>query len=495
MKFLKVVLFLLMPGLGNSAFSQIEQIDSLLTTLYENHALNGNILVSEKGKTLFQKSYGYARIETGYHNNESTRFQLASIGKTFTAVAILQLKERKKLKLDDPVSRYLPAFPFKEVTIRQLLSHTSGLPDLQIFNPFVNEQPERVIDNSLVIEAVKRYGKLEFQPGERWAYSNPGYCVLALIVEKISKMKFMDYLDINVWKPSSMLNTYPYSAALSRPDPLRAENYRMPVFSYQLQKVDTMRRYKKLLVNFGGLQGLGFIASTAKDLLNFDQALNNGILLKPATLNEAYQPQKLNSGTYAVVEPGRLTFGLGWFISTDTTRGHIVSHSGFIPGGATMFIRNISKQQSVIVLDNGESDGLHLTAENVMNILTGRKFLAQKKSLVKIYADDLLSSGADYAASSFQEMRSDTAHYRFSSGEMDYAARELNAAGYKPQALEASKLLTFIDPGAWQTFNSYGELLMANGKPKEARIMFRKSLSINPENRFAKEALTKLGLD
>ncbi|MBE9463636.1 serine hydrolase [Dyadobacter subterraneus] len=454
--------------------------------------MNGNILVSDHEKIIYQKSFGLADIDTKIPNQTSTRFQLASIGKIFTAIAILQLKERKALTLEDHVSKFLPDFPFTNITIRQVLSHTSGLPDLQIFDPFVREQPDRIIDNTLVIEALKRHGKLEFPSGERWRYSNPGYCVLALIVEKVSKQKFIDYLSKNIWKPALMTNTYAYSAALFHPDSLRAESYRMPVYSYQLQKVDTMRRYKALLINFGGLQGLGFIASTTADLLSFDKALHAGILLKPSTLNEAYQPQKLNSGEQVVVEPGKLTFGLGWFVATDTTKGKIVSHSGFIPGGSTIFIRNISKKQTVILLDNAESDGLHLTGENVMKILNNQPLGVQKKSLVKIYTNDLLLTGTDYAASHLQELKPDTTNYRFSSGEMDYAARELNAAGYQNQALETSKLLTFIDPGAWQTFNSYAELLWLNGKIKEAKLMFKKSLSINPENDFAKQALTKL---
>lgn len=495
MKSSSIIILLLLFCPRSVVFGQTSRIDSMLTSLHNDHLLNGNVLISEKGKISYRNSFGYAHVESKIDNSPDTRFQLASIGKTFTAVAILQLKEKNKLKLDDPASKYLPAFPFEKITIRQLLSHTSGLPDLQIFDPLVNEQPDIIIDNSRVLEALQKYGKLEFDPGENWRYSNPGYCVLALIVEKVSRQKFMDYLDQNIWHKAGMANTYPFSAVVPRRDSLRAESYRMPIFSYQLQRVDTMQRYKRLLVSFGGLQGLGFIASTATDLFRFDRALSDGTLLKPGSLKEAYEPTKLNSGQQAVVEPGRLTFGLGWFIATDTTGGKIVSHSGFLPGGATIFLRNLSKQQAVIVLDNAESDGLHRTGENLMNILTGKRLLPQKKSMIKAYANDLLTLGTDYAAAHLQIMRTDTAQFRFSPGEMDYAAHELNLAGYKPQALETLKLLTFIDAAAWQTFNSYAEVLMINGKREEAKLMFKKSLSLNPDNHFAKEALSKLGAD
>lgn len=495
MKNLSIAILLLIFYIQNVTFGQTKRIDSLLTSLQNDHILNGNVLVAEKGTITYQKSFGYANAESKVGNNPDTRFQLASIGKTFTAVAILQLKEKNKLKLDDPVNKYLPEFPFEKVTIRHLLSHTSGLPDLQIFDALTDAQPGMVIDNSKVVEALKKYGKLEFNPGENWRYSNPGYCILAVIVEKVSRLKFMDYLDQNIWYKAGMANTYPFSAASTKPDPLRAEGYRMPIYSYQLQKVDTMQRYKRLLINFGGLQGLGFIASTATDLFRFDRALSDGTLLKSGSLKDAYEPVRLNSGEQAMVEPGRLTFGLGWFIAIDTTGGKIVSHSGFLPGGATIFLRNLSKRQTVIVLDNAESDGLHRTGENLMNILTGKQLLAQKRSMIKAYASDLLTSGTDYAAAHLQTMRTDTVRFRFSPGEMDYAAHELNAAGYRAQALETLKLLTFMDSTAWQPYNSYAELLMVNGKRAEAKLMFQKSLSLNPNNSFAKDALAKLGAD
>lgn len=384
MKLLNVFFLLFaLTSFTNPGFCQQQRIDSMLNMLYENHNLNGNVLVAEKGSVLYKKSFGYANTEKGQLNNDSTRFQLASIGKTFTAVAVLQLKEKGKIKLDDPVAKYLPDFPFPDITIRHLLSHTSGLPDLQIFDPYVAERPEIIIDNSLVIPALKRSGKLNFKPGERWSYSNPGYCVLALVIEKVSKLKFMDYLAKNIWKPSGMTNTYSYSIPLAIPDPLRGESYRMPIYSYQLQKVDTMMKFKALLVNFGGVQGLGFIASTAQDLLNFDNTLYNGKLLTSETLAEAYTPVKLTSGQDAIVEPGKLSFGLGWFIRNDVSKGNIVSHSGFIPGGATIFIRNITTRQTIILLDNAESEGLHTTGENVMNIMTGKKLLPQKNRLSK----------------------------------------------------------------------------------------------------------------
>ena len=115
------------------AQNNIARIDSLVTDWYNNHDLTGNILVASHGKIIYKRSLGYADIAARVLNNDSSTFQIASVSKTFTAVAILQLKEKGKLKLDDPVNKYLLDFPYGDITIKHLLSHTSGLTDFQIF--------------------------------------------------------------------------------------------------------------------------------------------------------------------------------------------------------------------------------------------------------------------------------------------------------------------------------------------------------------------------
>ncbi|GAB3045053.1 hypothetical protein GCM10027185_56090 [Spirosoma pulveris] len=235
------------------AQSTPQRLDSLLNSFVDQQRLNGNVLITQQGKISYQKSVGLAHLDTKRSNQLDTRFQLASIGKTFTAVAILQLYEQGKLNMDDALINYLPNFPFATITIRQLLSHTAGLPDLQIFEPYIQESPNRILTNTDVIPALKRFGKLQFEPGERWSYSNPGYCVLALLVEKLTQKPFHAYLNEYVWQPASMVNTYPHSMPTARVDPKRAESYQPIFFSAGLQRVDTLQRYRPLLVNFGGL--------------------------------------------------------------------------------------------------------------------------------------------------------------------------------------------------------------------------------------------------
>lgn len=475
-----------------AAQSATQRLDSLFTSLQEEQRLNGTVLIAQGEKLLYQKSVGFAQVAAQSRNQNDTRFQLASIGKTFTAVAILQLYEQRKLKLDDALINYLPDFPFATVTIRQLLSHTAGLADLQIFEPYVRENPSRMLTNADVIPALKRFGKLQFEPGERWSYSNPGYCLLALLVEKLTRMPFHEYLARYVWQPASMLNTYPCSIPTAKADPKRAESYQPVFYAAQLQLVDTMKRYQPLLVNFGGLQGLGFIASTVSDLWSFDRALYSGKLLKAQTLAMAFTATRLKNGNPADVEPRRVSYGLGWFIGQDTTAGKRVWHSGFIPGGSTLFLRNLTHQQTVIVLNNAECEGVQETGENALTILANQRLEPGKKSLAKQYVRALFERGSDYGAAQFLAMRTDTAHYRFSPGELDYAGRQLMMNGHPSQALETLKVLTFAEPHAWQPYNSYAEVLQQSGKKAEAVLMYQKALILSGSNDRVKQVLDQL---
>lgn len=490
--FLPILAFSILFCLHANGQNVAQRLDSLFSNLREEQKINGNVLVTEHGKVVYEKSFGFAQTGNKILNQTDTRFQLASIGKTFTAVAILQLYEKGKLKLDDPVIRYLKDFPFTNATIRQLLSHTAGLPDLHIFEPYAAQDSSRIVTNADVIPALKKSGRLPFGPGERWSYSNAGYCVLALLVEKISGMSFHSYLARNVWGKASMKNTYPYSQAVRTKDTLRAENYQMLFFSSELQLVDTMRRYRPVLINFGGLQGLGFIAGTTRDLATFDQALYDGRLLKAQTLSEAFTPARLKNGQIAQVEPG-VSYGLGWFIGQDTTAGKLVWHSGFIPGGSTLFLRNLTRKQAIVILNNAEVEGVQEAGNNAARILADLPVVPGKKSLAKTYVKNLFTEGPDYAAASFLAMKADTAHYRYSPGEMDFAARQFLTTGHASQALETLKVLTFNEPQAWQPYNSYAEVLQQSGKKREAIIMYQRSLSLNPGNERAKEALRGLG--
>lgn len=371
-----------------TVFGQTEatRLDSLFTMRNKEAMLNGNVLIAQDGRIVYQKAFGFANLSKKIVNTTSSHSDLGSVSKLFTAVAVMQLKEKGKLRLEDAVIKYLPSFPYPNITIRHLLTHTSGLPDFQIFDLYYNEDPHRILTNKDVIPAIKRFGKLLFEPGEKWSYSSPGMALLASIVEKVSGLTFDKYLDKRFWKPAGMYHTYINSLSAPVKDTTRVDNYATSDFlSTNLYLADTMRRHTQFSQISGALLGPGLVVSDTRDLFLFDQALYSGKLLSESSMQEAFTPIKLNNGEYAMPEPwlAQTRFGLGWFIVEGNPAGKMVLHTAKHAGIVTVFIRNITTHQTLVMFDNTESYGLNNTALNAFYILNKKPLVPLKRSLAK----------------------------------------------------------------------------------------------------------------
>jgi CubicO group peptidase (beta-lactamase class C family) len=510
MRFISIILFVCFFSCFSSAQTEksaAQKLDEYFSNLAGEGEINGSVLVAENGKIVYEKSFGYADFEARKLNTGDTEFQLASIAKTFTAIAVLQLKEKGKLNPDDKFVKYFPDFPYPEITVRHMLSHTSGLPDLELFDKLIRENPERVYENKDIIPVMKKAQiPLKFQPGEKWYYCNFNFDLLALLVEKLSGQKFEDYLKKNVFEPAKMTRTYVKSPLINpNPTPNLAYNYAYPFpFSSELVSVDknfSNPRFKKDFYNHGFI-GDSNVYSTTGDLLKYDAALYGGVLLKNETLEEALTPTKLNNGALNRHPPGPsgkgiggmgIAFnGLGWFIFEDTSAGKIVWHSGGMPGLVTIFLRNVTKKQTVVVLDNASSAGLYRKGLSAMNLLNGKPILPVKKSLARIYGRALITKGADSASVRLNELKADTENYSLVENEFNDMAYDLMWNGFKAQALETFKINTFLFPASDNIYQSYGEGLLEIGKKQEAIVMFNKSLKINPNNEDAKKMLKKI---
>ncbi|WPU92022.1 serine hydrolase domain-containing protein [Mucilaginibacter sabulilitoris] len=473
------------------------KLDSLFIDLVKNNEFNGNVLAAENARVIYQRSFGYADAEHQLPNTRQTTFNLASVSKIFTAVAILQLKQKGKLSFDDPYVKYFPDFPWPAITIRQLLSHTSGLPDNQIFEKPYQENPNKIYDLNDLIPAFKNDKRgLLFKPGEKFGYSNTGFGLLALLVEKRSGLKFQDYLKKYIFRPAGMVHTYIETPLVPVADPGRAVRYEF--LSYEpdrLKRVDSVKKDRIQAVILGAILGPDCVVSTTHDLLKFDQALYGNKLLKPQILQQAFEPAVLNNGEKAIMGWANTNsyYGLGWMILCDSTYGKVVWHSGGDPGEVTVFLRNITRKQTVIVLDNVTHRSLHPQGVNAYYLLNDGPVLTFKKSLTRAYADRLVKKGADAAAVLFNEFKTDTAHYYpMNEKELNAICYDMLDDGYKTEALEALKLNTFLFPDSWNAYDSYGEALARAGKKEEAMMMYKKSIAINPGNTGGKNALKRL---
>jgi CubicO group peptidase (beta-lactamase class C family) len=368
-----VILLLQMPGIAK-AQDAIKSIDILFGAITHGNRFHfsGSMAVSEGDKIIYQNSAGYADINTKRPNTTSTNFSLASLSKVFTAVAVLQLKEAGKISLDDHFIKYFPDFPFADVTIRQVISHTSGLPDFEIFDEV---KPATATSFSFrdVITAIQRHPKLLFTPGTEWHYSNVGFALLALLVEKVSGQSFPDYMRRNIFQRAGMLNTYIDVDDAGLKDKDKATLYVNSRSPRDIAPTDALK--ENPLDPIQTVAGPGLVVSSVTDLLKFGNKLLNYRLLNEATTREMWTVAKLNNGEPAQLSHAPLYNALGWGIDIDTSSGTIASHTGGGPGISTIMLINVTKKQVVIVLENTDNPAPLSLGINSMNLLNHKPLM------------------------------------------------------------------------------------------------------------------------
>ncbi|HEY9282612.1 MAG TPA: serine hydrolase domain-containing protein [Pyrinomonadaceae bacterium] len=310
------------------------ELDSFLRKVAEADAFSGAVLVAKDGRVLFEKAYGEANKDFGAPNRVDTKFNLGSMNKMFTAVAIAQLAEAGKLSFDDPLAKFLPDFPDREaaakIRIKHLLTHTSGLGSY--FNErFIEGSRERFRTVDDFLELAKGE-TLAFEPGTKWQYSNTGFLVLGKVVEKAAGQSYYDYVRERIFKPAGMTNTDSYD--------LDRVNQNLAV-GYQKEYGDEGLRYRNNIFRHvirGGPAGGGY--STVGDLLRFATALRAGKLLSEASVKTLLAPKpELSSPEY----------GYGFGVSPERA---IAGHSGGFTGISANLDMFLDSGYTAVVLSN-----------------------------------------------------------------------------------------------------------------------------------------------
>ncbi len=301
-------------------------MNEIVQSFVANHQFMGTALVARGGQVLFSKGYGSANLEWDVPNSPSTKFRLGSVTKQFTAASILLLEERGKLSTADPVKKYLPDAPaaWDKITIFNLLTHTSGIPNFTGFPDYGKLEPFAATPAELV--ARFRDKPLDFQPGEKWNYSNSGFVLLGYLIEKITGGTYEKFVRDNIFIPLGMKDSgYDSNSAVI---PRRASGY-----------VNGRNGMENAgFVNMTIPHGAGALYSTTEDLLKWEQGLFGGKLLQPVSLEKMTTPFKNN---YA--------FGLG----VETVAGRkVISHGGGIEGFNTQLEYYPDDKLTVVVLGN-----------------------------------------------------------------------------------------------------------------------------------------------
>ncbi|HRE76811.1 MAG TPA: serine hydrolase [Flavobacterium sp.] len=384
--FLLIALFVVQIIFGQNRF---QQLDSLLTTLYKNGQINGNFLIAEEGQVLYKKSFGIANEETKQPLDENSIFELASVSKQFTAMAIMILSEKGKLNLDDHLAKFIPELAFyKDITIRHLLNHTSGLPDYVEFLEKSFDKSKIATNNDIISIFAQKQPRVIFNPNSTYEYSNTGYVLLASIIEKTSGETYASFLQKSIFKPLKMNNTFVYTRRLA---PKKIDNYAYGyVYSESLKKYvlpDNIEETNSV-VWLDGIVGDGSINSTVNDLLKWDRALYKNKLLSKNGIEEMFKVATLNDST-------KTKYGYGWQIDNHDEFGKIVYHGGGWPGYATFFARHITNDKTIIILQN--HDNITLPLNPIRNILYGKneinKTIFSDEQLQKFVGDYELQPG------------------------------------------------------------------------------------------------------
>ncbi len=315
-----------------------KELDSIFTKYNKMGVFNGTIIYGEHGREIFKKVYGYADFKAKDSLTPSSAFQLASVSKMFTATAVMILKEEGKLKYDDFISTYIPEFPFPKVTIRQLLTHRSGLSNY-MYLADSKWNVAKVLDNEDMIDLfVQNKPESYFQPNKGFQYNNTNYALLASIVERISGEPFEQFVKDNIFIPAGMDHSFIYSLEV---DSLIGGDVPVGVPGYQTRN----GRYVKMGNDYlNGVVGDKGVYSTVEDLFSFSLALDNGTLVESATLEEAFTGGSPNS------QRRNDNYGFGWRIRGDMDS--TVYHFGWWKGFRTYFIRDLKNEKVLIVLTN-----------------------------------------------------------------------------------------------------------------------------------------------
>ncbi|MCX6257228.1 MAG: serine hydrolase [Bacteroidia bacterium] len=357
---------------------KVRQIDSFMLSLTSRGLFNGSLLVSYDQNILYQKVFGWSDLKEKVPLTDSSVFQLASVSKQFTAVAVIILKEKGELNYDDDITKYLPDVPYRGITIRNLLNHTSGLPNYMWVLEHNWKQPVPP-DNRQAMDLFSRQNLgLFFRPGSRFSYSNTNYFFLATIVEKISGMNFPDFAQKYIFRPAGMKHSYIFSAALNREYPGRVKGYRRcrSGFGYIDDTVND------------GVTGDKGVYTTSCDLFRWDLALNNNLLVSATAMKEASMPLVLNNGK-------EKPYGFGQRLM-DKDGKEVIYHNGLWNGFRSSFYRFSANKSAIVVLNNVNSSINRQIVDEIEKILDQEPPAQFTKTLARILIRDGLTNALSY---------------------------------------------------------------------------------------------------
>jgi CubicO group peptidase (beta-lactamase class C family) len=337
-----------------------QERDSLrLENYFSNSNLSrefqGTILIVEKNKPLFAKSVGFANVERKLPNTETTKFRIGSCSKQFTAIAILQLQEQGKLSVSDRLSMYFPEVPGStSITLDMLLTHRSGLHDFYNDSKYERLNTPKMT-KSKIFEMITK-SSLDYPPGTKYSYSNPGYFLLGQIIEKVSNQTFDEYIMQNVFEKAKM-----YDSGVDHNDsnvPDKAKGYILKRHGVKSAPFD----------NMDAIAGCGNLYSTSNDIYKYFIALNDTTLLSDRSRKQLITPPENNFVTFRKQSFGKYAYG----VMADTLNSRpVVRHGGACYGFTSEITMYLKDEVLFVVLSNNEWD-VRTLSRHMQSVLFNR---------------------------------------------------------------------------------------------------------------------------
>jgi CubicO group peptidase (beta-lactamase class C family) len=453
------------------AQSREGKIDALLQKYFEYDQFTGSALVAEEGTIILKKGYGCANLEWGIPNAPDTKFRLGSITKQFTSMLVMQQVEKGSISLDTPVAAYLPDYPKpqgEKVTIRHLLTHTSGIPNYTGIIDIRTDRKRYTLEQLVGTFSGK---PLEFEPGTRWKYSNSGYVLLGAVLEKVTRTPYERLLQSNILHPLGMKNTgYDHSEEIL---PKRAAGYER-----------TGRIVNAPFIDMSVPFSAGALYSTVEDLLLWDRGLYTGGLLSDSLKKVCFTPVLNN-------------YAFGWVvqkrpIGSSSDSALFVYHGGGINGFNTIIARIPARQQLIVLLNNTGNAPLDEIVRSIAGILYDRPYAGPRQSIAHLLGESIGKVGVAKALEKYAGMIAHTGEYSLDESEMNILGYQLLQGGKTKEAIEVFKLNVAAFPKSWNVYDSLGEAYMKDGEKDLAIANYEKSLELNGSNSGAVEALKKL---
>lgn len=449
---------------------QAQQLDSLFNFSHANGMFNGAVMVAKNDTLIYKKAFGYANIETKVEISPESIFYIASVSKQVTAMGIMMLQEQGKLSFDDKIKDFFPNYPayLQDITIRQLLNHTSGLTDTEYYkltNP----------SNEDVLEILMKQDALELETGKTFRYSNSGYVMLALIIQQVAGKPVDRFFNQEIFIPLEMKNTTA-TKTLVETSPQKALGY---------NQIGTKSKYQSSVIGPGG------IYSTVDDLEKWNRALNSNELVSSQTLSEAFENGELSDGPISVtINDQAYGYGFGWLQYQEDGRNY-VQHDGEVDGYKSFIKKNLTDGYDYIFLTNqGKSLAMDELTKAIDHILEESEYTQPLIPIANLIVKELEAEELTIAIRKIKRAISKNPEdYNINESSINGLAYTYLRDDQKNIAVEVFKLNSEVFPNSFNAFDSLAEGYFSIGQFGLSKANYQKSLALNPDNTNARDMI------